>query len=101
MKKAHFCDVVLMLVRENPGLTRGQIGEEAASWKLMWSLLPGKPLAARALFGERLDLTKPIADGAERAVNDAYSYDYVQEDDEGRFRITHLGQAWLREKSGL
>jgi hypothetical protein len=101
MKKVPFFDVVLMLVREEPGLTRPEIGQRAITRRVMRSLLLKNPLAAKALFLERFDFTKPTTEGAERAINVAYSLGYVTEDDNERFRITAAGQTLLRENSGL
>lgn len=100
-KKIPFFDVVLMLIREKAGRTRSEIAEEAASWGLVWSLLPENPSAALSLLRQHGDRTKGLDEEAEMCVNSACGSGYADEDDDGTFRITTAGREWLREHSGL
>lgn len=100
-RRIPFCDVVLMLIREKPGRTRSEIAEEAASWRLVPSLLPEKPSAALSLLRERGNFTKELAQSAEESVNAAYSNGYADADSAGAYQITTAGREWLRTNSGL
>jgi hypothetical protein len=99
--KIPFCDVVLMLIREKPGRTRSEIAEEAASWRLLWSLWPKKFSAAVSLLGQRRDFTKALDREAEESVNASCSSGYAVEGTDGTFMITTAGQEWLRTESHL
>jgi hypothetical protein len=100
-RKIPFFDVVLMLIRDKPGHTRREIAEEAASWGLVWSLLPEKPSAALSLLRQRGDRTKGLDREAEECANSACGSGFADEDADGKFRITASGQEWLRTNSGL
>jgi hypothetical protein len=100
-RRVPFCDVVLMLIRDKPGRTRSEIAEEAASWRLVWSLMPEKPSAALSLLRERGNLAKGLVQEAEESVNAAYANGYADEGSDGAFRVTAAGQEWLRVNSGL
>jgi hypothetical protein len=101
MRKIPYCDVVLMLIRKQPGHTSREIAQEAASWRLVWSLLLEFPSAALSLLVQRLDIRMSLVEVGEESVSAACSKGYAQEDSDGTLRITAEGQAWLREKSGL
>jgi hypothetical protein len=101
IKRVPFCDVVLMLIREQPGLTSTEITRQAASSATIRSLLSRKPTAAISLLIERLNMTQTLDRGVADAVSAATTRGYVAADHESCYRITPAGQTWLMENSGL